>query len=215
MADLEYMSRSFVLLEESPPEYHWLRFRGPSIANFNLAGGPTTHAEIWPMRFDRRFRSLLIEIWLNEHREGWSVGIPFSHCLFFRFYVFYLLTPFSLSLGGYTGSRHRFSRWEMYVTSELRFHITVPLSCFDDTREMNLRQEDKGKVARETGGHDNGVARDPIYLAGGVCNGGYLFLCLTQKFSECWHCAQTRRGGHWAEIKDPIIRRMYLKGLHK
>lgn len=145
MAPVQYMSRGFVHVVDSPPESRWLRLRGPSIENVNLAGGPTSRAEILGMRFNPHLRSLLAEIWLNEYREGWSVGISFSpHCLFFfRFYVFYLLlTPFSLlSPGGYTGSSHRISKWETYLTTELRFHISVPSSCLHDTRQMNIRQQ--------------------------------------------------------------------------
>ena len=82
MAAVEYMSRGFVHIVESPPGSRWIRLRGPPIENFDLAGEPTTKAEIWQMRFNRHLRSLLIETWLNEYTEGWSVGLPFSHCLF-------------------------------------------------------------------------------------------------------------------------------------
>lgn len=138
MATVEYMSRGFVHIVESPPGSRWLRLRGPPIENFDLTGEPTTQAEIWQMRFNRHLRSLLIETWLNEYTEGWSVGLPFSHCLFFDFLVIHLLTAFSLSLGGYSGSRHRFSRWETFSTMEMKFHISVPWSCLHDTCQMKL-----------------------------------------------------------------------------
>lgn len=148
MPTLQYMSRGFVHLVELPPESRWLRLRGPTIANFNLAGGPTTQAEFWQMRFNSHLRSLLVEIWLHEYRQGWSVWhsffppLPFFFFFFpiFVFHVYYLhtkLTTFSLSLlGGYTGLRHRISRWETYLTTELRLHISVPSSCLYDSRKM-------------------------------------------------------------------------------
>lgn len=81
MATVEYMARGFVHIVESPPESPWLRLRGPAVENLNLTQGPTTQAEIWQMRFNRHLWSLLVEIWLTEYRQGWSVGFPFSFCL--------------------------------------------------------------------------------------------------------------------------------------
>lgn len=35
------------------------------------------------MRFNRQLLSLLVEIWLNEYREGWSVGLSITHLPYF------------------------------------------------------------------------------------------------------------------------------------
>lgn len=99
MTTVEYMTRGFVHIVESPPESQWLRLRGPPVENVNLARGPTTLAEIWQMRYNRHLRSLLVEIWLNEYREGWSVSWLsfFSQCCFLfllDLLSFYLLTTF-------------------------------------------------------------------------------------------------------------------------
>lgn len=83
MAPAQYMSRGFVHIVDSPPDSRWLRLRGPSVENVNLAGGPTSRGEILGMRFNPHFRSLLAEIWFNEYREGWSVGIFCSPQLLF------------------------------------------------------------------------------------------------------------------------------------
>lgn len=82
MATIEYMTRGFVHIPESPPESRWLRLRGPPVENLNLTGGPTTQEEIWQMRFNRQLLSLLVEIWLNEYREGWSVDFSIIHLLY-------------------------------------------------------------------------------------------------------------------------------------
>lgn len=87
MATIEYMTRGFVHIPESPPESRWLRLRGPPVENLDLTGGPTTQEEIWQMRYNRQLLSLLVEIWLNEYREGWSVDFSIIHLPYFYLFL--------------------------------------------------------------------------------------------------------------------------------
>lgn len=164
MPTIEIMTRGFVHIPDSPPESRWLRLRGPPVENINLAGGPTTQAEIWQMRLNRYLGSLLVEIWLNEYREGWSVGfsisisnLPYFHLLFFQ------LTPLCLLLGNCIGLSHHFSMWQTSSTTGKWPHITVPWWCLCDTHQTRLERR---RTGRDCLGRRQWSWRHRVFLAG-------------------------------------------------
>lgn len=71
MANIEYLTRTFVHITEPPQASRWFRMDGPRIENVNLAVLPITEAEIWQMRQKPFLPDLLIEIKENEYKEGW------------------------------------------------------------------------------------------------------------------------------------------------
>lgn len=71
MANIEYLTRTFVHIPEPPPASRWFRMGGPRIENVNLAAPPITEAEIWEKRQNPFLLDLLVEIKENEYKEGW------------------------------------------------------------------------------------------------------------------------------------------------
>lgn len=207
MATIQYMSRGFVHIVESPPESRWLRLRGPPIENVNLTRGPTTQAEIWQMRFNRHFRSLLVEIWLNEYREGWSVGFLFSHCLFSMFCIlstntilvivrrlFRIESPF-FEVGDVLNNGTEVPHFRSVVV----FARFAPNEAWGTKTRRRLFGRKKNMIMELQRSHLS------ILL---VAFETEVSLMLDSKVSECWHCAQAGRRC-WAEIK--ILRRMVFE----
>lgn len=71
MANIEYLTRTFVYIPEPPPASLRFRMGGPRIENVNLAAPPITEAEIWEKRQNPFLLDLLVEIKENEYKEGW------------------------------------------------------------------------------------------------------------------------------------------------
>lgn len=157
------MTRGFGHIVEFSPESQWLRVRSPPVEGLDPTRGLTTEEEIWQWRYHPHLWSLLVEIWLTEYREGWSVCFPFHLCLV-SILVFYLLTPLPLLLGGYSGSSHGISRWKTFSTTEPRFPITAPWLYLHDTRQMKPEGRSQGRDRRAEEGENNRVGEISFIL---------------------------------------------------